>query len=54
MLDGVQDGEYAGQGSVWTAFDLQKPCVRETEKENALYCNPIKPCSTLLLIQDGP
>ena len=27
MLDGAQDCEYAGQASVWTAFDLDKSCV---------------------------
>ena len=53
MLDGVPDGEYAGQGSVWTAFDLGKCCVRQIEKGNALYRNPVEPCSTPLPIQDG-
>ena len=53
MLDGVQDGEYADQGSLWTAFDLRKSCVRQIENEKALCRNPVKPCSTPLSIQVG-
>ena len=53
MLDGVQDGEYAGQGSVWTAFDQWKSCVRQIEKGDALKRNPMGPCSTPLSMQDG-
>ena len=53
MLDWVPDGEYAGQGSVWTAFDVWKSCVRQIEKERALYRNPMEPCSTPLPIRDG-
>ena len=33
MIDGVQDGEYAGQGSVWTAFDLRSPARGRMKKE---------------------
>ena len=36
MLYGVPDGEYAGQGSAWTAFDVGKCCVRQIEKQ--MYC----------------
>ena len=36
MLDGVPDGEYADQGSVWTGFDLGKSCVGQIEKGKAL------------------
>ena len=49
----VPDSEYAGQGSVWTAFDLGKSCVRQIETGKALYRNPVEPCSTPLPIQDG-
>ena len=52
MLDGIPDDEYAGQGSVWTAFDLRKSCVRQIEKGKALYRNLVEPCSTPLAIQD--
>ena len=52
MLDGVQDGENASKGSVWTAFEVRKSCMRQIEKENALHRNPMKPCSTPLPIQD--
>ena len=53
MLDGVQDGECAGQGSVWTAYDLGKSCVRQTKKGKALYRHPMEPCSTPLSVEDG-
>ena len=53
MLDGVQDGEYAGQGSVWTAFDLRKTRVRKIEKGKALYRNSMGYCSTPPPIEDG-
>ena len=53
MVGGVQDGEYAGQSSVWTAFDLRKSCVRQIEKGKALYRNPMEPYNTSLPIQDG-
>ena len=53
MLDGVQDGEYAGQGSVWTAFDLGKSCVRQIEIGKALHRNPVEPCRAPQPIQDG-
>ena len=52
MLDGIPDDEYAGQGSIWTAFDLRKSCVRQIEKGKALYRNLVEPCSTPLAIQD--
>ena len=32
MVDGVPDGEHAGEGSFWTAFDLGKSCVRQIKK----------------------
>ena len=54
MLDGVQDCEYAGQGSVWTAFHLRKSCVRQIEKGKASYRDPMESSSTPLPIQDGP
>ena len=54
MPDRVSDGgEYAGQGSVWTAFALGKSCVEQTEKGKAVNRNPVEPCSTWLPIQDG-
>ena len=52
-FDGVQDIEYTGQGSVWTAFDLWKSCVRQIEKGQAWHRNPVEPCRTQLPIQDG-
>ena len=53
MLNGVPDGEFAGQGSVWTTIDLWKSCVRQIEKGKALCRNPVEPCSTPLPIEDG-
>ena len=53
MFDGVSDGEYTGQGSVWTAFDLRKSWVRQIEKGKALYRYLVEPCSTLLPIQEA-
>ena len=53
MLNRVQDGEYAGHGRVWTAFDLGKAFVRQIEKGKALCRNPVEPCSTPLPIQNG-
>ena len=53
MLDRVHNSEYVGQGSVWTAFDPRKSCVRQIENEKALYREPMKPSSTPLPIQDG-
>ena len=38
MPDGVQNGEYAAQGSVLFAFNLGKSCVRQIENGNVLYC----------------
>ena len=52
MLDGVRDDEYAGQGSVWTAFDIGKSCLGQFEEEN-VHCNQVEPCSTPLPVQDG-
>ena len=55
IVDGVHveyQCEYAGQGSVWTALDLGKSCVRQIKKGKALYRNPVEPCSTPLPIQD--
>ena len=49
----LSDCEFAGQGSVWTAFDLRKSCVRQIEEGKALHHNPTEPCSTPLPIQDG-
>ena len=37
MLDEVQ-------GSVWTAYDLRKSCVRQIEKGKALYRHPVETC----------
>ena len=54
MLDRVQDNEYPGQGSVWTAFDLRKSCLRQIEEGKAVYRYPMERCSTPLPIQDGP
>ena len=42
MFDGVQDGEYSGQGSVWTAFDLGKSCLRQIDNGKALYHNQVE------------
>ena len=53
MLEEVPDGEYVGQGIVWTAFDVGKSCVRQIEQGTALYHNLVEPCSTPLPIQDG-
>ena len=50
--DGVQECEYAGQGSVWSALDLWKSCVRQIEKGMALYRNAMEPCSTSVPIQE--
>ena len=46
MFDWVPEGEYAGQGTGWTTFDPGKSCVRQTEKQKALYRNPVETCST--------
>ena len=35
MFDGVQDGAYAGQGNVWTAFDRRKSLVRQAYEGKA-------------------
>ena len=53
MFDRVEDGEYAGQGSVWTVFYPRTSCVRQIEEEKALCPNPMESCSTPLPFQDG-
>ena len=52
-LDGVLDGEYAGQSSVWIAFDIGKSSVRQIAKGDTLCHNLEEPCSKPLPIQDG-
>ena len=54
MLDRVQDGEYAGQGSVWTAIDLRKSRVRQIGEEKAMHHHPMELAAHRCLFRVGP
>ena len=54
MLDGVQDDVCAGQGSVWTAFDLRKSCVRQIEEQRCCTITQSSIAARRYLFRVGP
>ena len=54
MLDEVPHGEYAGQSSVWTAFELGNTCVRQIEDGTVLYRSPRHCAARHCLFKMGP
>ena len=52
--DEVPDGEYAGQSSVWTAFELGNTCVRQIEDGTALDHSPWHCAARHCLFKMGP